>query len=263
MNFKQITSIYFSPTESTKKVVELIADQITGNKGSLDLTDSRMKGPDYTYTENEAVLIGVPVYGGRIPAAAAARMKKLHGRKTPAVLVVTYGNRAYEDALLELKTLLINQGFHPIAAAAVVTEHNIFRAVAAGRPDQKDQEAIRRFGQQVENFLRTMKSTYDVPEVTVPGNSPYREYNPQPLKIKVSSSCNKCGLCIKKCPVQAISRTDPGVTDRGRCISCMRCIRLCPLQCRKLSPMLLFVGGRKMKKMCARRNEPEFYNLME
>lgn len=263
MNFKQITGIYFSPTESTKQVVELIANQITGSRGSLDLTDSKMKGPEYTFTENEAVLVGVPVYGGRVPATAIERIKKLHGRKTPAVLVVTYGNRAYEDALLELKSVLIDQGFHPIAAAAVVTEHNIFRIVATGRPDQKDQGTIWQFGQQVNETLRTMKSCSDVPEVTVPGNSPYRKYSNLPIKINVSSSCNQCGLCIKKCPVQAISRTDSKVMDVRRCISCMRCIYLCPVKSRKLNPLILFAGGRKMKKMCAARKEPEFYNLVE
>lgn len=93
MNFKQITGIYFSPTESTKKVVELITAEIHGNRASLDLTDAVSKRPDYNFTENEAVIVGVPVYGGRVPETAVERLLKLHGRQTPAVLIVTYGNR--------------------------------------------------------------------------------------------------------------------------------------------------------------------------
>ena len=106
MNIKQITGVYFSPTGNTKTAVELIAAQLSSQQSLLDLTGPG-KRPDYHFLENEAVIIGVPVYGGRVPAVAAERLKKLHGRKTAAVLVVTYGNRAYEDALLELKLILV------------------------------------------------------------------------------------------------------------------------------------------------------------
>lgn len=258
MNFKQITSIYFSPTESTRQVVELIADQVRGSRMSLDLTDAA-KRPDYNFTENEAVIVGVPVYGGRVPQTAVERFRKLHGRQTPAVLVVTYGNRAYEDALVELRDVLTEQGFHMVAAAAVVTEHNIVHSIAAGRPDQADKAALVTFGQQVKERLGTMPSTYHTETVAVKGNVPYRAYSTIPFKIKVSGSCSQCGLCIRKCPVQAISRTDPGVTDHERCISCMRCVKLCPTKGRRISPLILFVAGKKLKKVCRSRKEPEFF----
>lgn len=259
MNFKQITGIYFSPTESTKKAVELIADQITGNKESLDLTDYYPKRPTYSFRENEAVLVGVPVYGGRVPATAIERLKKLQGHQTPAILTVTYGNRHYDDALLELKTVLQQQGFHPLAAAAIVTEHNIVRSVAAGRPDETDKKAIWQFGRQVNELLLSMPSTYQMSSVKVPGKSEYRPYHPAVFPIKISSSCNQCGRCIHKCPIQAISRTDPRITDQERCIFCMRCIRQCPTQSRGTGPLVRFAAERKMKKMCAKRREAEFF----
>lgn len=259
MNFKQITGIYFSPTESTKKVVELIAGQVHGNKASLDLTDAVPKRPDYSFTENEAVIVGVPVYGGRVPKTAVERFRKLHGRQTPAVLVVTYGNRAYEDALAELRDVLAEQGFKLAAAAAVVTEHNIIHNIAAGRPDKKDQEALKQFGQKVDGRFKTMTSTYQLKKVTVKGNVPYRAYHTIPFKIKVTGTCSRCGLCIRKCPVQAISRTDPKVTDQERCLSCMRCIKVCPAKGRKISPLMLFIAEKKLKKVCGERKEPEFF----
>lgn len=259
MNLKHITGIYFSPTESTKRVVELILGQQPGNRTSLDLTDPVSRRPDYSFTENEAVIVGVPVYGGRVPKTAVERLGKLHGRQTPAVLVVTYGNRAYEDALVELRDVLTAQGFRPAAAAAVVTEHNIIHSIAAGRPDQADQETIKRFGQQVAARFGAMQSTYRLEAVALKGNVPYRPYSTIPFKIKVSGACNQCGLCIKKCPVQAISRTDPRVMDEERCISCMRCIKVCPVKGRRISPIMLFAAEKKLKKACAGRKEPEFF----
>ncbi len=258
MNLKQITSIYFSPTESTKRVVELVAEQLHGNRESLDLTDAVKVRPDYGFTENEAVLVGVPVYGGRVPDTAAGRLKKLHGHHTPAVLIVTYGNRAYQDALLELKDILTEQGFVPAAAAAVVTEHNIVRTIAAGRPDDRDREQIAGFGRKVDEKLHTAASSYRLEELPVKGSHPYREYHTVPMKIKVGSSCNGCGICIRKCPVQAISRTDAKVTDEERCISCMRCVRVCPMEARKVSSLLLMAVRQKLKKVCSDRKEPEF-----
>lgn len=259
MNFKQITGIYFSPTESTKQVVERIAKELHGNKASLDLTDAGAKRPDYSFTENEAVIVGVPVYGGRVPKTAVERLRKLHGRQTPAVLVVTYGNRAYEDALVELRDVLTEQGFRMAAAAAVVTEHNIVGSIATGRPDQKDRDALQAFGRQVDERFHTMPSTYQLSEVAVPGHVPYRAYSTIPFQIKASKACNGCGLCIRKCPVQAISRTDPKVTDQERCIACMRCVHVCPTKGRKINPLMLFVAGRKLKKACGGRKEPEFF----
>lgn len=258
MNLKQITSIYFSPTESTKRVVEQIAGQIDGNHERLDLTDSVKYRPDYGFTENEAVLVGVPVYGGRVPETAVRRLKRLHGHHTPAVLVVTYGNRAYEDALLELKDIMTAQGFIPAAAAAVVTEHNIVRSIAAGRPDDQDKVLLDGFGKQVNERLHTAASPNELKDIRVKGNRPYKEYHTIPMKIKVGSSCSGCGSCIRKCPVQAISRTDPKVTDEERCISCMRCVRVCPTEARKVSSLLLMAVRQKLKKVCSDRKEPEF-----
>lgn len=260
MNIEQVTSVYFSPTDNTKTAVELIAGALPGHQAGLDLTDAGER-PDYYFMENEAVVVGVPVYGGRVPAAAAGRLKKLHGKKTAAVLVVTYGNRAYEDALLELKLILQRQGFCPMAAAAVSAEHNIVRSIGAGRPDKADRKKLRQFGRELGKRFWELTSNYRIGDLKVPGSRPFRKFHGVPLKIKVGSSCKNCGTCIRKCPVQAISRTDPRVTDTERCITCMRCVKQCPTGARKINTMVLLAVGHKLKKVCGERKEPEFFML--
>lgn len=258
MNIKQVTSIYFSPTGNTKTAAELIAGQIAGQQAQLDLTDPGRR-PDYHFLENEAVLVGVPVYGGRIPAVAAERLKRLHGRKTAAILMVTYGNRAYEDALLELKLILQRQGFRPVAAAAVPAEHNIVRSIAQGRPDKADRKKLKQFGREVGRRFWELESNYRIGDLKVPGNRPFRKFHGVPLKIKARPSCKGCGQCIRKCPVQAISRTDPKVTDSDRCIACMRCVRQCPSEARRINAVVLLAVKQKLKKVCAERKEAEFF----
>ena len=259
MNYRQVTSIYFSPTERTKGVVEEIAEQFPVSCQSLDLTDAVKNRPDYWFREDEAVIVGVPVYGGRVPDIAQKRFRNLHGHGTAAVLVVTYGNRAYEDALLELSDILKEQGFRPFAAAAAVAEHNIVGVYAEGRPDEKDKKLIRRFGEKAAKQLADIKSSYETEELKLPGNRPYKAYGTLPIPIKVESSCTDCGLCVKKCPMQVISRTDPRVVDTTGCIACMRCIHVCPSGSRKVSSLMKLAIRQKLKKACSGRKEPEFF----
>lgn len=258
MNLRGITGSYFSPAGHTKTVVELILSQMKESRGSVDLTDAG-KRPDYGFTEDEALVVGVPVYAGRVPRTAAERLKKLHGRNTPAVLVVTYGNRAYEDALAELEDIMREQGFCPVAAAAVSVQHSIVMKIAADRPDAEDRRKVRNFAVQAEEKLHDLVSVSSAGSLKVPGNRPYRPYHSPSIKIKVGGGCKNCGECIRRCPVQAISRTDAKVVDEERCISCMRCITVCPTQSRRISRLLYLALNQKLKKLCAERKEPEFF----
>lgn len=257
MNTKQITGIYFSPTGNSKKAVEAVVSRLGGQE-CLDMTDPG-KRPDYHFNENEAVVVGVPVYGGRIPQTAIERFRRIHGNQTPAILVVTYGNRDYEDALLELKDVLACQGFRAFAGAAVVAEHNIVRSFATGRPDAADLKKIDQFADQAAKKLAEISCSYAIGDLKVKGNHPYRPYPGVHVKIRVSSRCNGCGACIRSCPVQAISRTDPRIMDGERCISCMRCVKVCPVQGKSVSRLMLLAVRQKLKKACSSRKEPEFF----
>ncbi|MFH1036180.1 MAG: NADH-ubiquinone oxidoreductase-F iron-sulfur binding region domain-containing protein [Pseudomonadota bacterium] len=47
-----------------------------------------------------------------------------------------------------------------------------------------------------------------------------------------AEACTGCGLCRKKCPVEAISgqKKEPHVIDQQKCIKCMECYRNCKFQ---------------------------------
>ena len=161
----------------------------------------------------------------------------MRGNGQNAVAVVVYGNREFEDALLELKNAMEGIGFRVIAAAAFIAEHSIVRSIAAGRPDEDDLRTAREFGAQVAEKL----SKDDRPSsVQVPGNMPYREFGGMPAHPKAGKACIKCGLCAKRCPAGAIPTERPDTTDPEKCITCMRCVAVCPKKARSLPvPMLL------------------------
>jgi ferredoxin len=181
----------------------------------------------------------LPVYAGRVPNVSLERLAALKGSGQKAVAVVVYGNREYDDALLETKNALEANGFHVIAAAAFIAEHSIVRSVAAGRPDAQDEALCRQFAADV------MAKSDDAPGIRVPGNLPYREVKPSAFHPAADDRCVKCGACAERCPAGAIPMDDPSRTVSDDCINCMCCVQVCPAHCRAL-PAPFLAGAAKM-----------------
>ena len=132
MNIAKWIIAHFSPTGGTKKIADAISAGFHTPVVEMDLTKA-----DSTVTlgENDGLMAVLPVYAGRVPQIALERLAALKGSGQKAVAVVVYGNREYEDALLETEDALEANGFQVIAAAAFIAEHSIARSIAAGRPD--------------------------------------------------------------------------------------------------------------------------------
>ena len=251
MNITKVSEVFFSPTGGTRKSVEMIGKAWKGNKQQIDLS-ARTWPFTYCFDQEELCIIGVPSFGGRVPEVAVERLKNLKGNGTPALLVVAYGNRHYDDTFLELKEVVEQQGFVAVAAIAAVTEHSIMHQYGAGRPNAADEEQLLSFGKSVREALEQMTAPVSA---SVPGNKPYREYNGVPMKPQVYKSCSKCGLCARECPVGAIPADNPGATNSEACISCMRCVKICPSHARKNKGFLVFMAAHKMKKVCSTAKE--------
>lgn len=249
-----VYAIYFSPTKSTEKTVKILAGEL-GNYTEIDLSKKEEQF-NQTFSNQDVCIFGVPSYGGRVPSVALQRMKDLKGNGTPAILLVSYGNRAYEYTLKELEACVTDKGFHCIAAITAVAEHSIMHQFAAGRPDDADKHQLIQFSEQI---LNKMKNTSPHDKLTLPGNYPYREYNGIPLKPKAGNNCSNCRLCAKVCPVGAIPSENPKITNKKLCISCMRCVQVCPSNARKLNGILLKIASKKMEKTCSDRKENELF----
>lgn len=215
------TAVFFSPTDTSRTGVCAIARALSSEFSELDLTCAPAQA---TFGEKEVVVFGAPVYGGRIPAVCRERMAGLKGNNTPCIITVTYGNRDFDDALLELNDLVQEQGFVPVAAAALVGQHT-YGTIQVGRPDENDQAQDATFAAQVAEKLQA--GNWQVP--AIPGNRPYKDGgkggNFRPL---TSDACVSCGLCVRGCPTKAIA-DDCRTIDDSKCIACFRCIRRCPV----------------------------------
>lgn len=244
----KVYNITFSPTGGTKKVADLFTEAFTQESSAIDLTDNACDFSAFRFQKTDVCIVAVPSYGGRVPEIAVKRLKQMEGNGAKAILIAVYGNRAFEDTLLELRDTLHNAEFHCIAAIGAIAEHSIMHQFAPGRPDANDAKELAEMAEKIRTKCAAENSTEIL---TVPGNRPYREYGGVPMKPKAGKSCIKCGLCVTKCPVGAIPASNPLLTDKAACISCMRCIAICPNKARKVSKVLLTAGSAKMKDACS------------
>ncbi len=223
-----VTLLFFSPTGSTRRITTLIGNCLADKVTSCNLLKTTQEKQP-AFAEKDFVIVGVPVYGGRVPPLALQAIKRHTGSNTPAVSVAVYGNRHYDDALVELNDALIGNGFHIFASAAFVAQHSIVNAVAQGRPDDDDRREIEEFATQI--LEKYASEGPNGGPVSVPGCRPYKEFNPPAIAPYSTESCTRCGSCVGECPTNAITLES---TDAGKCILCMRCVSLCPYKARVL-----------------------------
>ena len=250
MNIEKWIISHFSPTGGTKKVADAIAAGFNTPVVEMDLTKA-----DSTVTlgKKDAHMAVLPVYGGRVPQISLERLAALKGSGQKAVAVVVYGNREYDDALLETRNALEAGGFQVIAAAAFIAEHSIVRSIAANRPDAEDEKIARQFAADV------MAKADNAASIQVPGNQPYKELKPAACHPAAGETCVKCGVCAKQCPLGAIPLADPSQTNPDLCINCMRCMEVCPQKCRTLPDSFLTMVAQMLNENASVYKKPAIF----
>lgn len=261
MPVNSINLIYFSPVNHTKTISQTIGGELANNLGISNIAEYDITKPTSQPAEigvSTLAVIGVPVFGGRVPELAVKHLRLFKGAGTPAVLVASYGNRAFEDALLELNDVAVECGFKPIAAAACIAEHTIAPAIANGRPNDADIQSLKAFASTVSNLLSDDKLDA-LPDLVVPGNRPYREYKPMPLPQHVDDSCIECGICAEECPAGAISASDSSVVDANKCFCCMRCINVCSIKARHPEEAFINAVFKMLSTCCDPSKKNSYY----
>lgn len=250
-----IFEIVFSPTGGTEKVSKAIVNEFKESSIKIDIMKTDVDD-GLSFKEDDICFVSVPSYGGRVPSIVSSRLSQMHGENAMAVPIAVYGNRAYDDTLLELEDILTKRGFRCIACVAAIAQHSVMGEFAKGRPDARDLEELKEFAEKVKLKCQNHKA-YDT--FIVPGNRPYREYKGLPIKPKANRRCNQCGLCAAQCPLNAIHKDHPSKSDYDKCITCMHCVAICPSHARSVNQLLISVAAWKMKKACADRKANELF----
>lgn len=265
--------IYFSPTHTSKQVADAIV-RGTGirNLSVLDITNEAIE--EIVIPESTLTIIVVPVYGGHVAPLAMERLENVRGTNTPVVLVVVYGNRAYEKALVELDGMAMMRGFKVIAGATFIGEHSYSSEkypIAAGRPDQDDLKFAFEFGMKILTKITEATSldnlySVDVSRIRRPRQPffPLLRFLRKVIALRKSGTplprapwfedenqCSHCGLCVKKCPVQAVVKGDELHTNADKCIKCCACVKNCPMEARTFDTPFAVLLSQCFKKQKA------------
>lgn len=265
MGINSAILIYFSPTKTTKKIIEAIAQGVrltTYEDVDLTLSDAIILNPSEIH--GELAIIGSPVYSGRLPVAAISRLRQFKGNGTPAVIVVVYGNRAYEDALLELRDVALEAGFKPIAAGAFIGEHSFSTndtPIAVGRPDVDDLGKATAFGKMIREKMQNIPALGQPGSFYQPGNFPYKELRMLSDISPVTQEmlCTRCKMCHSVCPTAAINESDPVFIDKSLCIRCCACVKSCPADAKTMDDPRIKQVAEQLSVNCSLRKEPETY----
>lgn len=233
--------LYFSPTHTTQQALHAVAEGIGQPYKDLDLTQPGARreflSAPPTVGPDTLVLLGAPVYGGLIAAPFLQILGVLHGNGALCVPICLYGNRAFDEALLQLYMEACKAGFVPVAAAAFVGEHSFTSKVATGRPDNSDTSEARNFGaalhrQEATGFQRLKEA--DIPwkarDMTLLGR---HKQNLSEITKRgptvYADRCIGCGSCVNACPTAMLRMSQSGFAEVAgdNCIKCRACARSC------------------------------------
>lgn len=265
MQLRYLKVAYFSPTGTTRSIARAVARGLAPDVAEeIDITRPAARSRPLTTAGDDTLLVAVPVYLGRVPALLMEWLGAIRADGTPTVCVVVYGNRAYEDALLELKDAVTARGCVPVACAAYIGEHSFSSPetpVAPGRPDEADLAHAEAFGRRVRQKMQAIPAASRVPDLDVPGTRPYRGDTTlwSVDFIAVSDGCDRCGTCAEVCPVGAVDARDGALIDRDECITCCACLKSCPRGARSMKPGQVLDVARKLSELHGEPRRPECF----
>jgi len=273
MEIKKVYSLYFSPTDTSKKIAEHIGNNISSklnkNLNIIDFTLKLKREETYTFEDKDLIICALPVYAGRLPNVLLPFLKNnLKGNNALCVPLVLYGNRNYDDALIELRNILEENNFHSIAAGAFIGEHSFSKILAKDRPDKNDYIKADELSDLILKRLEKLE-TYPKEPIYVKGETPIRPYytprdrNGNGIDIrkvlpKVNHYCNDCKLCVNVCPMNSIDKTDVRKYN-NICIKCGACIKKCPMKARYYDDEGYLYHKRELEEMYEKRKEPEIF----
>jgi ferredoxin len=272
--FKKVSGVWFSPTGTTEKTVSSIIESIQKNLkndcelNKISLTHPRERKDSFVYKSDDIVVFGVPVYAGRVPNILLKYLDTLKGNKAIGIPVVLYGNRNYDDALVELADIMTEKGFKVVAAGAFIGEHSFSKILAEKRPDEDDMGKAKDFGLEISNKIKDIDIDIDV-ELKIKGNKPYRPYyrprgidgefyDFRKIKPKTNDRCIDCKICVSLCPVGSIDLDDVSKFN-GICIKCGACIKGCPVGAKYYDDANYLKHQHELEKEFEDRKEVEFF----
>jgi Flavodoxins len=270
MEIKSVAAVYFSPTGTTKIIVDSVIKGMGSESVNItDITLPETRNSAAPEINEDIAIIGVPIYAGEIPEVVMPFLKSLRGNNKPVVLITLYGNMGNGIALNQLEEIARDKGFITVGAGEFIGEHSFSTAeapVAQGRPNNEDISMAEQFGADIIAKLQKVNNLADAlisaPKGSIPIMAKVLPKDSAKIFAKVPdadmSSCNRCGACVKLCPVNAIDMMSFKVDDKV-CLRCFKCVRICRRKARQINFRPQRVVPVVMKLKSGNAKQPKVY----
>jgi len=258
-------AIFFSPTNSTQKIISTISDALKFEKlHKINLTIPSKRKIQNVGADADIIIFGAPVYIGRIPSMIVPCIKNMIGKNRWIIPIVVYGNTKLDKALNNMIHLFREQGFRILGAGSFIGEHSFtckdFK-LAESRPDIKDLRKAREFGQKLREKLQNTPR-----EIEIVGEKPdfsklNQEYKARGL-VKIikahEEKCTRCMGCWSICPTEAIDMFSIEI-DEEKCFRCCACVKACKFDVFKIKITMPKETEEIFMEFAKVRKEPEFF----
>lgn len=271
----KVNFLYFSPTKTTYRLGTEICQEIIDQEGlknyktyDVSLPEKRLE--NLNFSSEDLLIIGLPVYAGRLPNVLLPYLKTIRAEGAKVIAFVNYGNRNYDNALLELRDLMREAGGRVFAAGAFIGEHAFSYELAAGRPDDEDLSKARDFASLALKKLKSLEASGPhFEDFHIKGDSNNRGYY-QPLnekgqtfdmrkvQPKTMPNCIDCKKCALVCPMGSIDYDDVSQI-KGICIKCGACVKICPVGAKYFDHPDYLFHKRDLEEKYQARKEAEFF----
>ncbi len=239
------TLLTFSPTGQSKACALAVAKATKQEFVELDLTHF-LQRENPLVLQNTTLIVAYPVYWGRVPSPFGEYLKdKLTCIGCKALVIASFGNHTFGDALVEMEDILLQKGVSLIGAATIGCQHSFTDKVGSRRPDIGDFQILDRLAVYLNGETKS---------VHPPGNRPYKRHKPALDTLFMPVSKNKISSqCYEVCPTDSLAKADPSL-----CIHCCACIKVSNNDLRMEDPWFVKVTNH-LEKTCQRRKDSELY----
>jgi flavodoxin/ferredoxin len=240
VNEMKINIIYFSATSNTKKIKNVIKNELKERNvicDELDITSYQNRQSPIDLKPYDAVIFGFPVHARRSPKIAREWLKTLNGNNMRCATFFTYGGFGAYPAHGNLKKVLEERNFVVVASAEFLGAHAFnyggFNALP-DRPNSHDFKVAQEFAHIIKdrfsnNVLKKIsdfeKGKWTEEQIDAFQNHRYKTVSQLPTRN--GKTCSLCKTCEDECPTKAMDSIS-GNTDKTKCIVCLRCVANCP-----------------------------------
>jgi len=233
---KKVGIFLFSGTGMTKYVVDKISLELMEKQASVDIYNIEDTDPTKMSISNyDIVGVAYPVHAWNAPEIVINFAKQLPKVKSINSFIVSTSGE-YKSINFASSKLLINilckKGFNVFYDKQLTMPCNFMYKDEESEAKNKIVAVNKKIPQMARDIIihNTNKLQYNFSARTRAfiGRAEWNGAKLMKLFLTVNKDCNKCGLCVKKCPNRNISLTKNQVYFGWDCGLCARCFYICP-----------------------------------